>query len=113
MQSQGGVKSPYCCWDAAYAAAIAMGCAEGSHCATVPRFEQGRRKEIYKFYGIEFCISRDERGREKGECGLVCSEAAAGTAAAVEVSASATAGTTAECASAAEGRRSTEWRLLP
>jgi hypothetical protein len=104
VQSQGGAKSPYCRWDAAYAAAIDMGCAEGSRGATVPEFEQGRRREIYRFYGIEFCISRDERDREKGKCRTVCSKAAAGaTAAAVEVSACATAGTTAEGVSAAKG----------
>ena len=92
MQSQGGVKGPHCCHDAAYAAAIDMGCAEGSKGATVPEVGQGRRRKIYRVYGIEFCVSQRERDWAEGKCRLVCSEAAASAAAAVEVSAYATAG---------------------
>ena len=82
MRAQGGVKGPNCGLDAAYAAA--MGCAEGGKGASVP--------EIYRVYGIEFCVSQRERDWEEGKCRLVCSEAAASAAAAVEVSAYATAG---------------------
>jgi hypothetical protein len=90
VRSQRGDKNPNCGWDWATAGATAIdrGCAEETRSATVPESKN-------RFCGIEFCISRGDHGK-KGKCRVVCSKAATGAAAAVEVSVCATAGPPAE-----------------